>query len=165
MEWLVGKVMKLHQKGNSGAVPNPTLEEICQILSKSLLALTPATQRKAFEHCLLTLPVDGSLDDEKGSKNTMALLRKHGEILVPTPENAFELFPFENGDGDGECREGRMTAICESLVQRTKEVLVEEDFALDPQEFSVDSRDFSPPRLPTLLGKAALKAVKKEGNR
>ena len=94
-EWLVSKVMELQRKGVAGAVANPTLEELCQILAKALKGLTPLAQRRAFEHCLLTLPTDGSLDEEKGGKNVMALLKKYGESVVPTSLNAAESFPVE----------------------------------------------------------------------
>ena len=93
---VVDKVMELQRKGDAGAVANPTLEDICQIMSKSLKGLTPSAQRRAFEHCLLTLPTDGSLDQEKGSKNVMALLNKYGQSLVPNEENSIERFPRDN---------------------------------------------------------------------
>ena len=68
---------------------NSTLEDICQIMAKSL-------KRRAFDYCLLTLPTDGSLDEEKGSKNVMALLKKYGQSLVPNEVNSIELFPRDN---------------------------------------------------------------------
>ena len=65
--WLIEKVMALQALGDAGAVANPTLEEMCQLMAKALKGLTVAAQRRSFEHCLLMLPTDGSLDEEKGS--------------------------------------------------------------------------------------------------
>ena len=115
MNWLIKKVMELHKQGDCGSVANPSLTEICEIVSESLKSVTPTLQSRAFEHCLLTLPPDGHLDDERGSKNTIELLRKHNECLVPTSENAFELFPEEKRSSSA-VKEGAMTAIWDSLV-------------------------------------------------
>ena len=90
-DWLIEKVMDLHRQGNAGCVANPSLEEVCRIVAKALRGLTPAAQRRAFEHCLLTLPPDGSLDKERGSKTLIEMLQKYDECLVPTPENASAL--------------------------------------------------------------------------
>jgi hypothetical protein len=68
MDWLIEKIIDLHSRGEAGAVANPSLEEMCQILAKSVSHLTPSAQRKYFEHCLLTLPTDGSEDDAKGQR-------------------------------------------------------------------------------------------------
>ena len=114
MNWLIAKVMELHRKGDAGSVANPTLTEICEIVSESLQSVTPALQKRAFEHTLLSLPPDGSLDDERGSKNTMELLRKHNECLVPTAENEFDLFPKEASSSA--VKEGAMTSIWDSLT-------------------------------------------------
>ena len=98
-------------------------------MSKSLQSLTPTVQRGAFDHCLLTLPVDGSLDDEKGGKNTMALLRKHGENLVPTKDDAYELFPDDASAANE--KKGILDGIMASLVARV--LPVEEEFHYDHQ--------------------------------
>lgn len=87
-DWMVAKVMALQNMGSAGAVANPTLEEMCQILAKALKTLTPAAQRRSFEHCLLTLPTDGSMDGEKGSKSIMDLTKKYDECLVPNTANS-----------------------------------------------------------------------------
>jgi hypothetical protein len=115
-DWLINKIMRLHHEGNSGTVPNPTLEEMCELLSRAVAGLTPAAQKRAFEHCLLTLPTDGSLDEEKGSKNLMALMRKYGETLVPSPDSR-ELFPEEDLP-DIVC-EGMMTGVFTSIFKES----------------------------------------------
>ena len=125
-DWLIEKVLALHQRGDSGAVANPTLEEICGIMAKSLRGLTPAAQRCAFEHCFLTLPTDGSLDKEKGSKSAVALMEKYGESLVPTSSNAVELFP---PFGEPAGKEGLMASIWETLFSFEKDPPCIEEFS------------------------------------
>ncbi len=85
----------------------------------------------------------------------MALLRKHGENLVPTPENAFELFPDA---GAGDESDGKMAAIWESLINRTPKRA-----ALPVQEFSCDPLEHRP--LPLCPLPAAAQAGKKQGKR
>ena len=110
--------MELHQKGDCGSVANPTLVEICEIMSESLRGLSRSAQSRAFEHCLLTLPTDGSQDDERGAPNTMKLLRKHNVCLVPNAENSVELFPET---ATSSITEGTMTSIWESLINAEPE--------------------------------------------
>ena len=124
--WLVDKVMQLHQSGNAGTVANPSLEDICQIMAKVLCHLTPAAQRRSFEHCLLTLPTDGSLDKERGSKAIVELLEKYGETLVPTSQNSIELFPLDRhcepsleGRSASNDDEVTMSGIWEKLISQT----------------------------------------------
>ena len=112
-DWLIEKVMELYRSGNDGAVANPTLTEICQILALALRRLTPASQRRAFQHCLLTLPTDGSQDKEKGGKSLMKLMGDHNESLVPDSNNSAEHFPNLYSE---DVKEGRLTSIWESLI-------------------------------------------------
>lgn len=112
-EWLIEKVMALQEKGDCGAVANPSLIEMCQMLAKALKQLTPAAQRRSFEHCLLTLPTDGSEDEKKGSKALMALMKEHGECLVPNVGNSDELFPVP---AKSSVKEGHLTSILNSLI-------------------------------------------------
>ena len=131
-DWLVNKVMELHRQGNAGSVANPTLEEICQIMAKSLKGLTVSAQRRAFEHCLLTLPTDGSLDQDRGSKNTLDLLNKYQECLVPTIDNSCELFP--NTDSRSTGGEGRMSSAWDAIINSEKNPPPIVDFTPDPRK-------------------------------
>ena len=131
-DWMVAKVMALQNMGSAGAVANPTLEEMCQILAKALKTLTPAAQRRSFEHCLLTLPTDGSMDGEKGSKSIMDLTKKYDECLVPNTANSIELFPGMQSNLPSLSKEGRMSSIWETLTSTSAALPEVPEFHRDP---------------------------------
>ena len=132
-EWMVAKVMALQDMGSAAAVANPTLEEMCQILAKALKTLTPAAQRRSFEHCLLTLPTDGSMDEEKGSKSIMDLTKKYDECLVPNTANSIELFPKTQLSQPSLGNEGMMSSIWETIASSSARLPMAE-FNRDPKK-------------------------------
>lgn len=84
---MIGQILQRHRMGNlSDGIPNPTLEQMCELVSRAAAFITPAVQRKAFKQTGLTLATDGSQDDAELSPELKALLRKYNLDLVPTDE-------------------------------------------------------------------------------
>ena len=84
---MINEILERHRNGTlSSGVPNPTLEVVCQLLSKAAAAVTPNVQRRAFKNTGLTVAVDGS-EDEELSANLKKLFRDHGQDLVVRPED------------------------------------------------------------------------------
>ena len=98
----------------------------------ALKTLTPAAQRRSFEHCLLTLPTDGSMDGEKGSKSIMDLTKKYDECLVPNTANSIELFPGMQSNLPSLSKEGRMSSIWETLTSTSAALPEVPEFHRDP---------------------------------
>ena len=60
---MIGEILNRHRDGTlEGGIPNPSLGDICQLVSKAAASITPNVQRRAFTNTGLTLPVDGSED-------------------------------------------------------------------------------------------------------
>ena len=88
---MIEKIVRRHQEGNlEEGIPNPSLEEMCLLVSKAALAVTPKVQRRAFRNTGVTLAVDGSEDDQL-SPFLKKLLNKHEQSLVVT-ENDLKRF-------------------------------------------------------------------------
>jgi hypothetical protein len=82
-----------HRRGEmTSGIPNPSLETMCMLVAKAGSFCTPAVQAKAFRQTGLTLPTDGSLDNQELSRSLRELLQKFNESLIPTAANAKELF-------------------------------------------------------------------------
>ena len=83
---MINQILKRHREGNlSDGIPNPSLEQICELVSRAAAFITPAVQQKAFKHTGLTLATDGSQDDQL-SPELKALLSKFNLDLVPSEE-------------------------------------------------------------------------------
>ena len=84
---MIKQILKRHRAGNlSDGIPNPSLEEMCQLVFLAAGFVTPAVQRKAFKHTGLTLATDGSEDDKELSSELKALLKKYDLDLIPSDE-------------------------------------------------------------------------------
>ena len=79
---MIKEILERHGNGTlEMGIPNPTLEVVCQLLSKAAAHITPNVQKRSFKNTGLTVAVDGSEDDQL-SPNLKKLLRDHGLDLV-----------------------------------------------------------------------------------
>ena len=84
---MIEKIVRRHQEGNlEEGIPNPSLEEMCQLVSKAALAVTPKVQQRAFRNTGVTLAIDGSEDDQL-TPFLKKLLQKHNQSLVVTKDD------------------------------------------------------------------------------
>ena len=84
---MIGEILHRHQNGTlEGGIPNPSLEVMCQLVYKAAACITPKVQRRAFRNTGLTLPVDGSEDNEL-SPELKKLFGEYGQDLVLRPED------------------------------------------------------------------------------
>ena len=84
---MIRQILQRHRAGNlSDGIPNPSLEQICELVSRAAAFITPAVQRKAFKATGLTLATDGSEDEAELCPEVKALLLKYNMNLVPSEE-------------------------------------------------------------------------------
>ena len=82
---MIQEILRRHREGVlDGGVPNPSLETICQLVSKAAESITPNVQRSSFRNTGLTLPIDGSADHQL-SPDFKTLLDNHGQDLSARP--------------------------------------------------------------------------------
>lgn len=95
MDWMTREIVERHRRGETrNGVPNPSLETVCELVSRATASITPRVQRRAFRHTGLTLAPDGSEDLEKSglSKNLAELLRSQKQCPVPDAEFSKRFF-------------------------------------------------------------------------
>ena len=86
------EIVQRHRDGEMvTGVPNPSLTTICELVARAAKSITPAVQRRAFEHTGLTLSIDGS-EDHKLSRNLRDLLARHHEDPVPRADFRLRFF-------------------------------------------------------------------------
>lgn len=84
---MIGEILNRHRDGTlEGGIPNPSLGDICQLVSKAAASITPNVQRRAFTNTGLTLPVDGS-EDGALSPELKKLFAEHGQDLLLRPDD------------------------------------------------------------------------------
>ena len=84
---------ELHPQGEvTSGIPNPSLETMCQLVSKAVEHCTPARQAASFRRTGVSLPIDGSRDAEDMSFPLKDLLSEFGKSAVPTVANSHKLY-------------------------------------------------------------------------
>ena len=77
---------------NLAGIPNPSLVEMCHMISSALASISPSIIKTSYEMTMLSLPTDGSEDAEHGSKNLKNAIAAANESLVPDDQNESEFF-------------------------------------------------------------------------
>ena len=82
-------------------IPNPSLEEMCHIISSALASITPSVIKTSYQMTMLSLPTDGSQDTLHGSRNLKLAIQAADESLLPDGRNDDEFFQGTSGVVDG----------------------------------------------------------------
>ena len=82
-------------------IPNPSLEEMCHIISSALASITPSVIKTSYQMTMLSLPTDGSQDTVHGSRNLKLAIQAADESLLPDGRNDDEFFQGTSAVVDG----------------------------------------------------------------
>ena len=90
---MIRQILERHAKGElSAGIPNPSLQQVCELVAKAATYVTPNVQRKAFKQTGLTLATDGSEDEKELSSNLKDLLQNFKFDLVSRSEDVVTAF-------------------------------------------------------------------------
>ena len=82
-------------------IPNPSLVEMCHIISSALASITPSVKKTSYQMTMLSLPTDGSQDTLHGSRNLKVAIQAADESLLPDGRNDDEFFQRTSAVVDG----------------------------------------------------------------
>ena len=92
MDWMTEEIVNRHRNGEThNGIPNPSLETVCELVSRAAKAITPKVQRRAFRNTGVTLASDGS-EDQELSANLAELLRHHQQDPTPRADFSAKFF-------------------------------------------------------------------------